>query len=47
MVRALTAIGRHDKAPTEARKVAELVADVPHPASTRALQQLAQLHLTQ
>jgi tetratricopeptide (TPR) repeat protein len=45
LVRALSAIGRHAEAVTEARKIVELVVDVPHPASTAALEQLAQLGL--
>lgn len=45
LVRSLNALGRRAEAVTEARKIAELVADVPHPASTLALRQLIQLGL--
>lgn len=45
LVRALNAIGRHDEAVTEARKIAELVSDVPHPASAETLQQLMRIGL--
>jgi hypothetical protein len=45
LVRALKANGRHNEAATEARKIAELVIDAPHPASATALQQLKELGL--